>query len=121
MHGSASNVPFGGVGGSGQGSYRGKASFDTFSHFRTISETPNWIESQLRLRYQPYEWGQLKIMRWMTEKKPNFDRNGNVVRGVGYWLKFVLGLGTAEKKGALLRWLVLAAGWYYYTLGGAKR
>lgn len=121
MHASMNNVPFGGVGESGTGSYRGKASFDAFSHHRTLAETPAWFESQLRIRYQPYDWSRLKMLRWLTEPRPNFDRNGKVVRGLGYWIKFVLGLGTTQKKGALLRWLVLAMGWYYLTGGGNRR
>ena len=117
MHGSLNNVPFGGVGTSGTGSYRGKASFDTFTHSRTIAETPGWAEATLRVRYQPYDWTHLKFLRMMTEQKPNFDRNGKVVRGLAYWVKLVLGLGTVEKAGALLRWLVVAVGWYYMTGG----
>lgn len=120
MHGSMNNVPFGGVGESGTGAYRGKASFDTFTHFRTLAETPAWAEGSLRVRYQPYDWSQLRLLQWLAAKKPNFDRDGKVVRGAGYWLKFVLGLGTTEKKGALLRWVVVALGWYYLTGGVAK-
>ncbi|KAF3760879.1 aldehyde dehydrogenase [Cryphonectria parasitica EP155] len=115
MHGSVANVPFGGVGESGSGAYRGKASFDTFTHFRTLADTPSWAEGGLRIRYQPYDWSQLRLMRWMSQKKPNFDRDGKVTRGAGYWLKFVLGLGTANKKSALLRWVVAALTWYYYV------
>lgn len=114
MHASMNNVPFGGVGESGTGNYRGKASFDTFTHFRTIAETPSWAEGGMRVRYQPYDWNQLKLMRWM-DKKPNFNRDGKTVRGAGYWLKFILGLGTAQKKGALLRWLFAVLGWFYLT------
>ncbi len=33
------NAPFGGVGDSGMGAYRGKAGFDTFTHYRTIGGT----------------------------------------------------------------------------------
>lgn len=108
MHGSMNNVPFGGVGESGTGAYRGKASFDTFTHFRTLAETPAWAEGSLRVRYQPYDWSQLRLLQWLAAKKPNFDRDGKVVRGAGYWLKFVLGLGTTQTRGALLRWVVAA-------------
>lgn len=121
MHGSINNVPFGGVGESGTGNYRGKSSFDAFTHFRTIAETPAWAEATLRIRYQPYDWSQLKLLQWLTAKTPNFDRDGKVVRSSGYWLKFVLGLGTANKKGALLRWAVVALGWYYLTTKGLAK
>ncbi|ROW10050.1 hypothetical protein VPNG_06519 [Cytospora leucostoma] len=117
MHGSLTHVNFGGVGESGTGSYRGKASFDTFTHFRTVAQTPLWLEASLRIRYQPYDWSQLRVFKLLTEKKPDFDRSGKVVRGLGYWVRLVLGLGTTENAGALLRWLVLAAGWYYATGG----
>ena len=44
--------PFGGVGESGMGSYRGKDGFDTFSHKKSILDKPLWLD--LRPRYQPY-------------------------------------------------------------------
>ncbi|MFP3490371.1 aldehyde dehydrogenase family protein, partial [Staphylococcus sp. SIMBA_130] len=34
-------LPFGGVGNSGMGAYHGKASFDTFSHFKSILKRSN--------------------------------------------------------------------------------
>lgn len=48
-----STLPFGGVGDSGIGSYHGKASFDTFSHYKSVLKKgfrldPNW-------RYPPYK------------------------------------------------------------------
>lgn len=119
IHASIQTVPFGGVGESGTGSYRGKASFDAFTHQRSIAETPAWAESTLRVRYQPYDWSQLNMLKFLTERKPDFDREGRVVKGIGYWIRFLLGFGTAEKKGALLRWLALAVGWFYLT--GGKR
>lgn len=112
FHASVNTVPFGGVGDSGLGSYRGKASFDCFTHFRTVSETPNWMDGLLRVRYMPYDWAQLRQMSRMTGKKPDFDRSGAVVKGVGYWVSMLLRLGGKGVKGAFLRWLfVLASGY----------
>jgi beta-apo-4'-carotenal oxygenase len=54
FHASIPTMPFGGVGNSGQGSYRGKASFDTFTHRRAITKTPGWMEKLLDVRYPPY-------------------------------------------------------------------
>lgn len=54
FHGGIHNLSFGGVGRSGQGAYRGKASFDTFTHLRTVVTTPNWAEALLGIRYPPY-------------------------------------------------------------------
>lgn len=53
-------LPFGGVGDSGIGSYHGKASFDTFSHRRSILKKPFWLD--LNLRYPPYA-GKLDLLK----------------------------------------------------------
>jgi aldehyde dehydrogenase (NAD+) len=52
--------PFGGVGESGMGKYHGKASFDTFSHYRSIMK--NNFLFDLGLRFPPYT-GKLKWLR----------------------------------------------------------
>ena len=46
------NLPFGGVGSSGIGSYHGKWSFNTFSHKKSIVKRSTWID--IPLRYAPY-------------------------------------------------------------------
>lgn len=46
-------LPFGGVGESGMGSYHGKASFDTFSHPKSILKRSPWFD--LGWRYAPYK------------------------------------------------------------------
>ena len=45
-------LPFGGVGPSGMGSYHGEAGFRTFSHERSVLRRPFALD--LRLRYPPY-------------------------------------------------------------------
>jgi beta-apo-4'-carotenal oxygenase len=112
MHGAVTTLPFGGVGSSGQGAYRGKASFECFSHHRTVTETPNWVDKLLRVRYMPYSDSELKRFEWMNLKKPEFDREGKPIKGVGYWLWLVFGLGGPSAKGALIRWLVVLTGGY---------
>lgn len=52
MHIANENLPFGGVGNSGMGSYHGRLSFDVFSHRRAVVVTPKWID--LPFRYMPY-------------------------------------------------------------------
>lgn len=47
------SLPFGGVGDSGMGSYHGKASFDTFSHYRSILHRNFLVD--VKLRYAPYK------------------------------------------------------------------
>jgi aldehyde dehydrogenase (NAD+) len=45
-------LPFGGVGDSGMGQYHGKASFDTFTHYRSVIKKANWLD--IPLRYFPF-------------------------------------------------------------------
>ena len=52
IHLATPHMGFGGVGGSGMGSYHGRKSFETFSHEKSILKKYTWID--LPLRYQPY-------------------------------------------------------------------
>lgn len=52
IHLATSNMGFGGVGGSGMGSYHGRAGFNTFSHHKSIVDKKTWLD--LPMRYQPY-------------------------------------------------------------------
>ena len=107
IHGSIQTLAFGGVGDSGQGAYRGKASFECFSHRRSITYTPNWAERLLAVRYPPYA-GKLRQLRRMSMLNPNFDRQGRVVRaGIFRWL---LTLGADSAKSASLRYILLLFG-----------
>ncbi|KAI3332882.1 Aldehyde/histidinol dehydrogenase [Ustulina deusta] len=116
MHGSVSTLPFGGVGESGTGAYHGRASFDCFTHRRTVVTTPGWMDRLLRVRYSPYSSSALKQFLWMNSRKPDFDRDGKQIAGLSYWFWMVFGLGGPTAKGALIRWLaVLAAGYAYFT------
>jgi aldehyde dehydrogenase (NAD+) len=54
-------LPFGGVGESGMGSYHGKASFDTFSHFKSVLKKGLWLD--LKWRYAPYTAAGLKQIK----------------------------------------------------------
>ncbi len=53
MHIVNHNMPFGGVGNSGMGTYHGKESFMTFSHRRSVVSTPTFID--MPFRYMPYK------------------------------------------------------------------
>lgn len=53
MHLSTSTLPFGGVGSSGIGGYHGRASFDTFSHKKSILKKSNLID--IKIRYAPFK------------------------------------------------------------------
>lgn len=58
MHITNSNLPFGGVGESGIGSYHGEYGFKTFSHHKSILEKLTWIEPNLK--YFPHS----KLKLW---------------------------------------------------------
>ncbi len=60
------NLPFGGIGNSGQGSYHGFASFDVFSHQKSVLHRGTWLD--LPVRYPPYgnKLGVLrKVFKWL--------------------------------------------------------
>ncbi len=54
MHLSSPHLPFGGVGASGMGAYHGKASFDTFSHYKSILKSSTTFDLQ-SVKYPPYK------------------------------------------------------------------
>ena len=54
-------MPFGGVGDSGMGSYHGKKSFETFTHYRSIVKKSTWLD--LPMRYHPYGEKKLRLIR----------------------------------------------------------
>lgn len=62
VHVASSYLPFGGVGYSGMGSYHGKASFDTFTHYKSIVD--KGIRPDPSLRYRPYT---PKKVRWLKK------------------------------------------------------
>lgn len=55
-------LPFGGVGESGQGSYHGRAGFETFSHRKAVYRRPSWFVDPTLLR-PPYTGWKSKVMR----------------------------------------------------------
>lgn len=59
------NIPFGGVGASGMGSYHGKESFKTFSHRKSVLEKKNWLD--LPIRYAPNSPRDLKLLKFLMK------------------------------------------------------
>ena len=53
IHLATSEMPFGGFGESGMGSYHGREGFRTFSHYKSIVDKKTWLD--LPMRYQPYK------------------------------------------------------------------
>lgn len=62
MHIGVTELPFGGVGNSGIGSYHGKASFDTFSHQKSVLKKSFLVD--IKVRYAPY-LGKLDLIKKM--------------------------------------------------------
>lgn len=56
------NIPFGGVGNSGTGSYHGKATFDTFTRAKPVMKTPTWFDPAIK--YPPFK-GKLNLLKWL--------------------------------------------------------
>lgn len=71
IHLSNHNLPFGGVGNSGIGSYHGKSSFESFTHANSIVQ--NYVNFDLSLRYAPYDERSeskfKKLLKHPTNKK----------------------------------------------------
>ena len=61
IHLATSDMGFGGVGESGMGSYHGKLSFDTFTHYKSIVKKSNRLD--LPVRYQPYTKEKERMLR----------------------------------------------------------
>ncbi|EAW10774.1 hexadecenal dehydrogenase [Aspergillus clavatus NRRL 1] len=100
-------LAFGGVGESGYGAYRGRASFDAFVHRRPITTSPSWLEAILAIRYPPYA-GKLSKLKATSTLAPDFDRNGDKIR-FG-WLRMFLTLGGGTAKAGAGRAAVVAVG-----------
>lgn len=65
LHMAVHDLPFGGVGASGQGAYHGERGFLTFTHERAVFEAPLW--HPLRLTFPPYG----KLFRLVAGKMLN--------------------------------------------------
>jgi beta-apo-4'-carotenal oxygenase len=107
FHAIIPTVEFGGVGDSGMGSYRGKASFDTFVHRRVVAQTPGWMEKMLAVRYPPYTGtSKYKQLSSMGTAKPNFDKDGNERVNM---LWYLLTLGGKSLTQGVVRALLVAS------------
>lgn len=65
MHLTEEKLPFGGVGNSGMGSYHGKKTFDTFTHFKSV--LVNNTDMNLKVKEMPYTRRKLKFLRWLSK------------------------------------------------------
>lgn len=83
LHNACGNLPFGGTGPSGYGSYHGRWGFEEFSHKRAVLDAPakgfmgKVVELIMRGRYPPYNVKNLSLMMFVMAKKPNYGRPSN--------------------------------------------
>lgn len=63
MHIANPNMPFGGVGNSGMGSYHGKSGFDAFSHQKSVLDKATWIDPYIR--YNKVSDNKLKLFKFL--------------------------------------------------------
>jgi aldehyde dehydrogenase (NAD+) len=61
FHLAVPGLPFGGVGGSGMGAYHGRATFETFSHAKSVLTKPTSIDPSIA--YPPYRGIKAKLLR----------------------------------------------------------
>merc|ERR1711973_150573 len=73
---SVEELPFGGVGSSGQGAYHGKYGFDTFTHYKPVLEKDlGWLGEKITdFRYPPYVPKKLGFIRTLIKNRemPSF-------------------------------------------------
>ena len=64
LHLGVPELPFGGVGESGIGSYHGKWGFETFTHRKSVLTKPTWIDPPVG--YPPYSGWKQRLIRWLA-------------------------------------------------------
>jgi aldehyde dehydrogenase (NAD+) len=70
MHITNSNLPFGGIGNSGIGSYHGEAGFKTFTHEKSVFVKPLWGEPSIK--FPPYSSNKLKWIKRLLKFNTSF-------------------------------------------------
>ena len=65
IHLATDQLPFGGFGESGMGSYHGKAGFEAFSHYKSVVDKATWFD--VPVRYQPYTVLKKKLIQRMMK------------------------------------------------------
>jgi len=63
MHVMIPGLPFGGVGASGMGGYHDQATFETFSHRKSVLAKPFILDTDIV--YPPYSKLKMKLLRWL--------------------------------------------------------
>lgn len=69
LHSATPNIPFGGIGPSGMGTYHGRETFNTFSHYKSVIEQGTWTELISQAALPPYS----KFKWYMAKKLSGVD------------------------------------------------
>ncbi|KAK0524899.1 hypothetical protein OC835_004428 [Tilletia horrida] len=115
IHFTIKSLPFGGTGPSGHGNYHGKASFDTFSHERSVIFAPQSsilgriVEVIMKGRYPPYSNSELAKFKLLTGERAAFGRPSNPHARV------------TQGSGSVLRKLALLVSLLAIVLGARSR
>ncbi|XP_066941585.1 aldehyde dehydrogenase, dimeric NADP-preferring-like isoform X1 [Macrobrachium rosenbergii] len=101
LHVAHTELPFGGVGHSGMGSYHGKFTFETFTHKKScLSRSYNsFIDKAMRARFPPYTEKNLKLL---TSQKDGGDGPGFF-----HYLKVLTTHAISMGLGALILYLII--------------
>lgn len=91
-------LPFGGVGESGHGSYHDKRTFDLFTYERSILRSKTWLEFLFTRRYPPYSESKLKFLSKAVRAPIDFEKPGHE--------SVITALGRLTKKGVKLGALI---------------
>ena len=94
------NLPFGGVGSSGVGRYRGKAGFDALSNGKSVVHRSNWLDAAAR--YPPYSSSKLAV--YEAALSVVRVQQEHVVDAVKYGVVPVVA-GVIAKKLQLIAWI----------------
>ncbi|KAL6406774.1 putative aldehyde dehydrogenase [Ilyonectria robusta] len=110
LHMTIKGAPFGGVGGSGIGSYHGPYGFKEFTHLRTVVNVPGWMEFLFKFRYPPYtdETAAAMIKFSAPVTKVPFDRHG---KDTTSWLSRAVKFLTKGAVAVLLLAFLKLKGW----------
>jgi len=99
MHMTNHDLPFGGVGLSGMGSYHGKRSFDTFSHRKSVLIKTNWLD--VPQRYPPYSKNSVRFLGLVQKPRPR--RHIQIVQWL-FWLLVIFYVYRQRKP--IKKWLM---------------
>ncbi|KJH45982.1 aldehyde dehydrogenase family protein [Dictyocaulus viviparus] len=89
MHITVDTLPFGGVGTSGMGRYRGKFGFDTFTHEKAVLKRGFFGESLASARYPPVSQEKLKQLARLTGTRRALPSGLSWLSGIPRYLRRV--------------------------------